>query len=107
MKVICGDARQLIEDVPLEAFIISDPPYNQGYHYASYSDDLPPDDYAQMLLTVFRGRKSVIISYPEETIALFGGGRLSPDPPPASRQLGLQLQHREAASSRIMVELQT
>lgn len=81
MKVLVGDARKLIEDVPSDAFIISDPPYNQGYHYADYSDDLPPDDYAQMLLTVFRGRKSVIIHYPEETLALFGGGRLSEDLP--------------------------
>lgn len=81
MKVLTGDARKLIERVPSDAFIISDPPYNQGYHYASYPDNLPPDDYAQMLLTVFRGRKSVIIHYPEETLALFGGGRLSKDPP--------------------------
>lgn len=81
MKVLKGDARELVRDVASDAFIISDPPYNQGYHYAAYSDNLLPDDYARMLLSVFRPSRSVIIHYPEEMMSLFGGGRFSQYPP--------------------------
>jgi hypothetical protein len=60
--------------LPLDAIYISDPPYNQKYHYSSYSDDLPSRDYAALLHAIFKDRQSVIILYPEETINLLGGG---------------------------------
>lgn len=72
-KVTCGDARQLIKTVPEDAFVISDPPYNIGYHYASYADRMAWEEYKEMMLTVFGGRKSVVIMYPEEMLAIFGG----------------------------------
>jgi DNA modification methylase len=53
-----------------DAIIISDPPYNQKYHYSEYSDNLNVTDYKKMLCWAFNGKKSVIISYPEETINL-------------------------------------
>lgn len=74
--VLIGDARELIKDVPQDAFVISDPPYDQGYHYATYKDNMGLEAYSEMLLSVFAGRKSVIIHYPEETIALMGGGKM-------------------------------
>lgn len=80
MKVICGDARQLIKTVPPDAFIVSDAPYNVGYHYASYKDRMEENEYASMLITVFGGRKSVVILYPEETVSLLGGGRMGSAP---------------------------
>lgn len=49
-------------------YVISDPPYNQGYHYSDYSDQLTLDEYSGMLQDAFGGNQSVIISYPEETI---------------------------------------
>lgn len=73
-KIIQGDCRKLIKDVAPNAFIISDPPYNQGYHYDAYKDKLGRDDYANMLREVFGKRKAVIVHYPEETISLLGGG---------------------------------
>jgi DNA modification methylase len=72
--VIVGDCRELIKTLPDDAFVISDPPYNQKYHYSTYKDALGADEYIDMLRTVFGGRKSVIIHYPEETINLLGGG---------------------------------
>ena len=74
--VIIGDAKELIATVSQDAFIISDVPYNQGYHYATYKDRMGADDYLAMLHTVFAGRKAVIIHYPEETINLMGGGAM-------------------------------
>lgn len=70
--IIHGDFRR--HDIPKDAFIISDPPYNQGYHYRTYKDALPDDEYVSLLLSAFAGRKSVIIHYPEETVNLLGGG---------------------------------
>ena len=66
-----GDFRNY--DIPDDAFIISDPPYNQGYHYKNYKDNMPTIEYQDMLFNAFTGRKSVIILYPEETINFLGG----------------------------------
>lgn len=68
--ILCGDARELVRDVPLDAYLISDPPYNQGYHYDTYKDDLALHSYLELLRRVFSGRRSVIIHYPEESINL-------------------------------------
>lgn len=75
-SLLVGDARELIGRVPQDAYIISDPPYNQAYHYATYKDRMGADEYVAMLQSVFGGRKSVIIHYPEETINLMGGGAM-------------------------------
>lgn len=66
--IICGDCLEFINDIPKEAFIFSDPPYNQKYHYDNYSDNLDTSEYRDLLFNVFESRKSVIIHYPEETI---------------------------------------
>lgn len=66
--VIQGDCRELIASIPLDAYLISDPPYNQGYHYDIYGDSLPALEYAELLRRVFQGRRAVIVHYPEETI---------------------------------------
>ncbi len=68
--IIKGDSRLWIDKIPQDAFIISDPPYNQKYHYDNYSDNLDEQDYRDLLYQVFSDRKSVIIHYPEETIRI-------------------------------------
>lgn len=75
-EIINGDARELIQEVPEEAFIISDPPYNQNHHYSSYKDRLAEKEYQKLLLDIFKGRKAIIILYPEQIINLLGGGIL-------------------------------
>lgn len=54
-----------------DAYLISDPPYNQRYHYDTYQDSLETAEYVELLRRVFQGRKSVLVHYPEETINLF------------------------------------
>lgn len=66
--VINDDFRNHLDLFSQDAFIVSDPPYNQGYHYDSYPDNLGIDDYGEMMRLAFGGGRSVIISYPEETI---------------------------------------
>lgn len=65
-KIINGDFRNY--EIPDEALIITDPPYNQDYHYREYKDKLSRENYLNLLSGAFRGRKSVIIHYPEESI---------------------------------------
>lgn len=47
---------------------ITDPPYNQNYHYNSYNDKLSMDSYIKLLGHI--KKPCVIIHYPEETINL-------------------------------------
>lgn len=55
-------------EIPKNAFIISDPPYNQGYHYEKYEDRLKYEEYVDLMISAFEGRKAVVIHYPEETL---------------------------------------
>lgn len=71
-KIILGDFRDF--DIPGDAFIFSDPPYNQRYHYREYDDNLKLGEYRALLEAAFKGRRSAIVLYPEETVNLLGGG---------------------------------
>lgn len=48
-----------------EFVIVTDPPFNIGYHYNGYKDNVDGDEYNEMLTTLIMGRQSVIIHYPE------------------------------------------
>jgi DNA modification methylase len=67
-KIYNEDCCNLIKDIPLKAIFISDPPYNQNYHYDNYDDNLDEQEYRDLLYHVFSDKKAVIIHYPEETI---------------------------------------
>ena len=75
-QVIHGDCRDFIGSLSKDVFFISDPPYNQAYHYDKYKDRLASEEYKKLLLEVFQDKKAVIILYPEETIQLLGGGSM-------------------------------
>ena len=49
-----------------KGIMISDPPYNRGYHYNNYKDNLSDEKYME-LLGVFR-KPCVVIGYPEMII---------------------------------------
>jgi site-specific DNA-methyltransferase (adenine-specific) len=51
-----------------DGLVITDPPYNQNYHYDKYSDKLKIDEYIELLSKITT--PCVIIHYPEETINL-------------------------------------
>ena len=60
----CHDFREA-EFMP-KGLTITDPPYNQGYHYDSYNDNLNEEQYIELLSKI--PVPCVIIHYPEETI---------------------------------------
>jgi len=53
------------EEYPV-GLTITDPPYNQNYHYDTYADNLSQYDYIKLLSHI--KKPCVIIHYPEETI---------------------------------------
>jgi DNA modification methylase len=65
-KVIVGNMDFREAFVIPEGLVITDPPYNQGYHYNQYSDKLSDDEYIKLLSKI--PLPCVIIHYPEETI---------------------------------------
>lgn len=75
-QLINGNCLDVLPTIPTDAFIVSDPPYNQGYHYNSYHDNLGDDEYATLIRSVFGNRKSVLIHYPEEMMMICGGGQM-------------------------------
>ena len=48
-------------------YIVIDPPFNIGYKYDKHDDKMTEDDYVKML-ELFKGKKVVVIDYPEETM---------------------------------------
>jgi len=67
-EIINDDFRNHFDKFPLDCYVISDPPYNQRYHYSSYGDDMQLREYTEMLADAFGGYNSIIIHYPEETV---------------------------------------
>jgi DNA modification methylase len=50
----------------LKFVVVTDPPFNVGYHYNTYNDNMDSDDYYEMLAIVFQYSPFVVIHYPEE-----------------------------------------
>lgn len=65
IKIINEDFRNC--EVP-KGLTITDPPYNQGYHYNEFKDKMTEDEYILLLSKI--PKPCVIIHYPEETINL-------------------------------------
>jgi site-specific DNA-methyltransferase (adenine-specific) len=49
----------------LNYVLVSDPPFNIGYHYDGFKDRIDEDDYFNLLETIFGTEPHVIIHYPE------------------------------------------
>lgn len=62
-QVLHGDCRTILPTLP-KGTIITDPPYNVGYDYDGYSDNMPMDDYLDMIVATCP-QPCVIIHYPE------------------------------------------
>jgi len=66
--ILQKDFREIIKDLDINnTLIITDPPYNVGWSYDTYKDNLSDEDYAE-LFTHFKGFKLVVIHYIEDII---------------------------------------
>lgn len=48
-----------------DIIVVSDPPFNIGYHYNKYSDSMEDKEYYEMLVYLFGQTPSAVIHYPE------------------------------------------
>ena len=63
-----GDCRDILPHLEPVDLVLTDPPYNVGYHYESYKDELSEEDYLNLLGVI--KRPAVVIHYPEQTVNL-------------------------------------
>jgi site-specific DNA-methyltransferase (adenine-specific) len=68
-KVYQGNALDMIGRIPegYTPVLVTDPPFNIGYHYEGYSDNMDENEYYSMLGELVKavGGKAVIVHYPE------------------------------------------
>lgn len=66
-EIINGDATEVMKTIETTGcVIVTDPPFNIGYHYATYKDNLPEHEYLDMLSKIFGGGVPlVLVQYPE------------------------------------------
>lgn len=72
-KIYNMDFREGLSDLDnknIDYIIITDPPYNIGFNYNSYNDNLPDEEYIK-LISNFKDKKIAIIHYPEESMKYF------------------------------------
>jgi len=65
-RIIIGDCRDILPTIKGKFIIVTDPPFNIGYHYNDYNDNMGADEYYEMLQSVFQDYPFVVIHYPEE-----------------------------------------
>lgn len=69
--IFLGDCQELLPHIlekvdRKKVILVSDPPFNVGYHYNSYKDNLSEEEYFDVLEYIFGEDKCVLIHYPEE-----------------------------------------
>jgi site-specific DNA-adenine methylase len=60
-----ADFRDVLDDIQEDIIIITDPPYNIGFKYNKYQDNLPHSEYYQMLTQLIQKYPTVLILYNE------------------------------------------
>ena len=71
IKLYNDDCSKVLKDIQLDKVImVSDPPFNIGYHYATYKDNKSENEYFNWLCGIFGDKPSVVIHYPESLYKL-------------------------------------
>lgn len=72
IRIINGDCTKEIKKIKTEKqmIVITDPPFNVGYHYNTYKDRMDENGYYNMLKMLFADNPFVIIHYPESIYRL-------------------------------------
>ena len=68
-NIVQGDCMELIDEY-IDGFtvIVTDPPFNIGYHYKGYNDRIRNDIYLNMVGGILKKAPSVLIHYPEDIV---------------------------------------
>ena len=81
-RIICADCRDVLGDVISQLdnpVIVTDPPFNIGYHYGSYRDRMDGDEYIGMLVWMLSLCPCVVVHYPEGLHALTAASGMVPE----------------------------
>lgn len=75
LKLYNADSRDVFHDIARECgcgniVVVSDPPFNIGYKYKNYKDNMADDEYYEMLGFFFGDYPSAVIHYPESLYKL-------------------------------------
>lgn len=65
-------------NIPQNSIIVTDPPFNIGYHYNEYKDRMEADSYYEMLSSLLDIAPCVFIHYPEALYELSARSGVSP-----------------------------
>lgn len=67
IKLYNADCREILKQLPKDKkyCIVTDPPFNVGYHYNTYKDNMKEEEYFEWLADIFAGLPLVCIHYPE------------------------------------------
>lgn len=59
--IICGDCMSVLKEieVPTNSIFVSDPPFNVGFHYNSYNDNMDSKAYFDMLNSIFKNKRTI------------------------------------------------
>ena len=73
-NIYLGDCYELIKQIPdsMKICLVTDPPFNVGYHYDGYKDNIDEEKYYQWLSDIVLSHDSpfVVIHYPESIYKL-------------------------------------
>ena len=81
-RVFNDDSFECLRDIANECekpIIVTDPPFNVGYHYRTYHDRMDADEYFSSLASMFSEYPSVVIHYPESLHRLSIDMGMAPD----------------------------
>ncbi len=78
-QVIQGDCLEELSKIKEDFIIVTDPPFNIGYHYKNYKDKLKENEYYEWLSEILKIAPFVCIHYPEQLYKLSFQMGLFPD----------------------------
>ena len=67
--LINGNSFEVLKDMDFrndKIVVVTDPPFNVGYHYDEYKDKMKEDEYVEKMCCIFERFPSVVIHYPED-----------------------------------------
>lgn len=92
-SIYCGDACQILQSWPAECIdlVFADPPFNIGYLYEGYHDDLPDEQYIEWTFRWMQAARRVL--KPTGSIYVAIGDDFAADVRIIGRRLGLHLRN--------------
>lgn len=70
-EIVNGDCTLLIDKyINKNTIIVTDPPFNIGYHYEGYNDNKDDIEYLSIISNILKKAPTVLIHYPEDIVKI-------------------------------------